>query len=93
MTNINYIEVYISIRDRTEYISSTEEEGNRRCSRVSRLAVQQMLGRSSITLPNRVVSLAAQCFCKSPKNWSWSISICGDVLSVESAPKSTKIYY
>lgn len=44
-----------------------------------------MLGSSSITLPKRVESLVAQCFCKSTKNCSCSTSMWADVLSVESA--------
>lgn len=88
INNINYIEVYMSMRDNIEWISSKDEDGKSRCSSVSRLAVQQMLGKSIITLPNREESFALQCFCNNSKNCSCSISMCGeDSLSVGSAEK------
>lgn len=79
------MEVYISIRDNTVYMSSEEDDGNRRCSKVSLLAVQQMFGNRSMTRPNRVESFAEQCFCNNTRNWSWSTSMWDDIASVESA--------
>lgn len=93
-TYMAHIEVYISIRDRTEYMSSKEVVvGKSKCSSVSLFAVQHMLGSNSITFPKRVESLAAQCFCNNIKNWSCSISMWADGVSVESVTIDKSLCY
>lgn len=87
-----HMEVYISIRDNTVYMSSEEDAGNRRCSKVSLLAVQQMFGNRSMIRPNRVESFAAQCFCSNTKIWSCSTSMWDDIASEESVQKKNYDY-